>query len=165
MTQTMRRASGYRATSPAPSLEANQKYLCYAPRRMDLTHKIVRRLLRDDDVEFSRNKNFDAYEDPMVKRALRIYRHLRSVEDDLLAAGGGDVTLEAVEREDEQVVVRLSYPAGNARRESFVTEEEWELLLESERIADILTRLVDVATENEAALIERWGAKIEDTSE
>lgn len=129
---------------------------------MDLTHKIVRRLLRDDDVEFSRNKNFDAYEDPMVKRALRIYRHLRSVEDDLLAAEGGDVTLEAVEREDEQVVVRLSYPAGNARRDSFVTEEEWELLLESERVSGILNRLLDAVSDEEAELIERWNANTEE---
>lgn len=129
---------------------------------MDLTHKIVRRLLRDDDVEFSRNKNFDAYEDPMVKRALRIYRHLRSVEEDLLAAENGDVTLEAVEREDEQVVVRLSYPAGNARRASFVTEEEWQLLLESDRINKILTRLLTAVSHEQAALIERWHSPSEE---
>ncbi len=123
---------------------------------MDLTHKIVRRLLRDDDVEFSRNRNFDAYEDPLVKRALRIYRHLRSVEDDLIAAADGDVAIEAVEREDDSVVIRLTYPAGNARRESFVTEEEWRLLLESERVTDILKRLLEGATEYEMELLERW---------
>lgn len=112
---------------------------------MDLTHKIVRRLLRDDEVGFSRNKNFDSYEDPMVKRALRIYRHLRSVERDLLAAGEGHVEIEAVSREGKSVTVRLSFPAGGGQRHSYLTDQEWDLLVESERVADILRRLLDEA--------------------
>lgn len=113
---------------------------------MDLTHKIVRRLLRDDDVSFSRNKNFEAHEDAMVKRAVRIYRHLRSIEDDLLAAESGAVELEAVHLDDPQVTVRLSYPSSGAQRESFLTAQEWDLLLESDRVAETLRRLLDEAS-------------------
>ncbi|MEZ4460668.1 MAG: hypothetical protein R3E66_13260 [bacterium] len=112
---------------------------------MDLTYKIVRRLLRDREVDFSRNRNFEAYEDPNVKRALRIARHLQSVERDLLAADGEDVTLQAVEQDDAQVVVRLAYRSGNGRRVSFLTPQEWQLLLESERIRAVLERLLDAA--------------------
>lgn len=112
---------------------------------MDLTHKIVRRLLRDDDVAFSRNKNFEAHEDPMVKRAVRIYRHLRSVERDLLDAAHGEVEVVAVDREPERVTVRLTFPASGGRRESYLTEQEWDLLTESERVSDILQRLLDEA--------------------
>lgn len=112
---------------------------------MDLTYKIVRRLLRDREVEFSRNRNFEAYEDQRVKRALRIARHLQSVEKDLLAAGGEEVTLQAVEQQGGQVVVRLSYRSGHGRRVSFLTPSEWALLLESERIRDVLERLLDEA--------------------
>lgn len=115
---------------------------------MDLTYKIVRRLLRDDEVSFSRNKNFEAHEDPIVKRAVRIYRHLRSVEDDLLSADDGDVELQAVEREAERVTVRLSFPTGGGRRASFLSEQEWDLLTESDRVSDILERLLDEATED-----------------
>ncbi len=115
---------------------------------MDLTYKIVRRLLRDDEVSFSRNKNFEAYEDPMVKRAVRIYRHLRSVEDDLLSADDGDVELEAVERDEENVTVRLSFPTGGGKRASFLSEQEWDLLTESDRVSDILERLLDEAPED-----------------
>lgn len=114
---------------------------------MDLTFKIVRRLLRDDDVDFSRNRNFEAYEDPMVKRAVRIYRHLRSVEDDLLAAGDGPIELEAVEETGEGVVVRLTYAAGKGHRESYLTRREWQLLLESERVSAILARLLADASQ------------------
>ena len=113
---------------------------------MDLTHKIVRRLLRDDDVGFSRNKNFDAYEDPMVKRAFRIYRHLRSIERDLLSASDGSVEIEAVLRSEGRVTVRLSFPSGGGKRHSYLTNKEWELLVECQEVSDVLRRLLDDAS-------------------
>lgn len=113
---------------------------------MNLTHKIVRRLLRDDDVSFSRNKNFEAHEDAIVRRAVRLYRHLRSIEADLLAAGLGEVRLEAVEHGASRVTVRLRYPASGGRRESYLSEQEWDLLMESSRIAEILRQLLDEAS-------------------
>jgi hypothetical protein len=119
---------------------------------MDLTFKIVRRLLRDDEVGFSRNRNFEAYEDPKVKRAVRIYRHLSSVEDDLLEVGGG-VDLEAVERDEGRVVIKLSFAEGSGRRVSFLTPREWGLLLENERVTDILVDLVDEASENTRGML------------
>ena len=114
---------------------------------MDLTHKIVRRLLRDDDVAFSRNKNFEAFEDPRVQRALRIFRHLRSVEDDLLAVGGSDgaVRLEGVDRHGDQVTVRLVFAERRGHRVSYLTASEWLLLLENDRVSDILRSLIDGA--------------------
>lgn len=119
---------------------------------MDLTFKIVRRLLRDDEAGFSRNRNFEAYEDPKVKRAVRIYRHLSSVEDDLLEVGGG-VDLEAVERDEGRVVIKLSFAEGSGRRVSFLTPREWGLLLENERVTDILVDLVDEASENTRGML------------
>lgn len=122
---------------------------------MDLTHKIVRRLLRDDDVQFSRNRNFEAYEDPRVKRALRIFRHLRSVEEDLLEVEpAGEVDLEAVERDRGRVVVRLRFGEGRGRRISFLSPAEWELLLENERVTRILRGLLDHATKETRQMIE-----------
>ncbi len=117
---------------------------------MDLTYRIVRRLLRDDDVQFSRNRNFEAYEDPQVKRAMRLYRHLRSLEEDLLALGEGDkVDLETVERREDQVTVKLVFSEQKGRRISYLDPREWELLLENERVSGILRGLMeraDVAT-------------------
>ena len=121
---------------------------------MDLTFKIVRRLLRDDDVSFSRNQNFEAYEDPKVKRAVRIYRHLSSVEDDLLELEpGGGVELEAVERDEGRVVVKLSFAEGGGQRVSFLTPQEWELLLENDRVTDILERLMERASTETTELL------------
>jgi len=122
---------------------------------MDLLYKIVRRLLRDDDVDFSRNRNYEAYDDPMVRRAVRIYRHLRSVEKDLLAAEDGDVELTALERSGSRIVVRLALESGDGRRESFLEQREWDMLLESDRVSGILHRLLDDAPrETQKILVE-----------
>ncbi len=115
---------------------------------MDLTYLIVRRLLRDDDVQFSRNRNFEAYEDPQVKRAMRLYRHLQSLEDDLLALDDPQtVRLQAVERDEEQVTVRLVFSRQKGRRISYLAPREWELLLENERVSDILRTVMQRADE------------------
>lgn len=113
---------------------------------MDLTYRIVRRLLRDDDVQFSRNRNFEAYEDPQVKRAMRLYRHLQSLEDDLLALEQQDsVDLETVERTKDQVTVKLVFSEQKGRRISYLKPREWALLLENDRISGILRQLLDDA--------------------
>lgn len=113
---------------------------------MDLIHRIVRRLLRDDDVSFSRNRNYEAYEDPQVQRALRLYRHLRSLEEDLLRlADGAEARLEAVEQEGDQVVVRLVFRERKGRRVSYLQPKEWHLLLENQRVYDILRELLEQA--------------------
>lgn len=113
---------------------------------MNLTYRIVRRLLRDDDVQFSRNRNFEAFEDPKVQRAMRLYRLLRSLEADLLALGDkGQVRLEAVERDDEQVVIRLSFDEANGRRVTYLEPPEWQLLLESDAVAKMLRQAMTSA--------------------
>jgi hypothetical protein len=115
---------------------------------MDLTYKIVRRLLRDDDVVFSRNRNFEAFDDPKVKRAMRLYRHLRSLERDLLSLGeAGSALLEAVESEGDVVTVRLSFEGPGATRTSYLSAREWALLLENQTVHDILCQLIDEAPE------------------
>lgn len=117
---------------------------------MDLTYKIVRRLLRDDDVKFSRNQNFEAFEDARVQRAVRIYRHLRSLEHDLLALQGADAKarLETVDNNGEQMTVRLSFSEHNGFRISYITRREWLLLLENERVSAILLELIDQASDD-----------------
>ena len=56
---------------------------------MNRTYTIVQTLLRHGEAGFSRNKNFEAYREPEVQRAVKIFRHLRSVRNDLLRVGEG----------------------------------------------------------------------------
>lgn len=52
-------------------------------------------MLRDRAV-LSRNKNFDAFDDPRLRHATSIVRHLRALEADILAFGiHGDVAQDA----------------------------------------------------------------------
>jgi len=128
---------------------------------MDLIYRIVRRLLRDREVSFSRNRNFDAYEDAMVKRAARIARHLESVERDLLAVGAGAASLRAIEEDDGEVRVHLHVHGGKMRRMSVLRPEEWALLLERDEIADVLDQLAETLTEDEQ---RAWLARVPDLS-
>lgn len=125
---------------------------------MELTYKIVRRLLRDQEVGFSRNKNYEAYEDTRVQRAVRIFRHLRSVENDLLKIAPGDpdsqVELDALERDKQRVVIRLVFADAGGRRASFLSSAHWELLLENDRVTDILQELLERATTETRESIE-----------
>jgi hypothetical protein len=110
---------------------------------MNRTYTIVQTLLRHGEEGFSRNKNFEAYKEPEVQRAVRIFRHLRSVRDDLLRVGDG-VTLEALgERPDGALTLRLTFDGGAAgRRMTVLDPMEWELLLEDERLVNVLGGLI-----------------------
>ncbi len=114
---------------------------------MELTYQIVRRLFRDGDTELSRNKNFSAYEDPMVRRARRIWRHLASVEQDLLQlddpthAQLADLSYE----EDGAVRISLVLEEGRATRRSALTLQDWQLLLENEAVRQTLDALIERA--------------------
>jgi len=123
---------------------------------MDLTYKIVRRLFRDDDVSFSRNKNFEAYDDPTVRRAVRIYHHLESVENDLLElAPGGDVVLETIEHDHDRVVLQLTFADSDTRRISYLTPKDWKLLLENDRVTSILESLLEEADPETRSLLRQ----------
>jgi hypothetical protein len=110
---------------------------------MKLTYQIVRRLLRDKDAQLSRNRNFAAYEDPTVQHAARIFRHLRSVEEDLLRLGSEQVRLMGARREGEGLVLELELDDGKVRRTSMLSAAEWGLLLENSAVSDRLEQLLE----------------------
>jgi len=114
---------------------------------VDLVYKVVQRLLRDDDVGFSRNRNFDAYEDATIRHAAKIFRHLKSVEDNLLSAPEGEVAIDAVEHQSSKIVIRLTFTASNATRISYLNAREWKLLLANGRVAEILRQALDATPE------------------
>ena len=118
---------------------------------MKLTYQIVRRLLRDKDAKLSRNRNFAAYEDPTVQHAARIFRHLRSVEQDLLRLEPGQVRLSGARREGEMLELELELDDGKVRRTSVLSAMEWGLLLENSAVSERLEQLLDELAEDERA--------------
>ncbi|ABC80350.1 hypothetical protein [Anaeromyxobacter dehalogenans] len=88
----------------------------------DFVIRAVERLREDPG--FSRNRYFLALSSPEGKRALRIHRHLRSLEHDL-----SDGATATVARDAERV--RLTLRGKRGARTAWLTRAEYRLLLTS----------------------------------
>jgi hypothetical protein len=86
--------------------------------------RAVRRMREDPG--FSRNRHFLALSSPEGRRAVRIARHLRSIEADL--ARGWPAR---VERRDGRVLVTVAYRGGT--RAAWLTGSEFRMLLSNPR--------------------------------
>jgi hypothetical protein len=82
--------------------------------------RVVRRLRSEPS--FSRNRHFAAFSSAEGRRALRIHRHLRSIERDLSA--GSTATLD---RGDGRFALTLRSPRGG-HRTAFLTASEFRIL-------------------------------------
>lgn len=101
----------------------------------DRTLPIVRRL-RDDPAAMSRNRNFHAFVDPTGFRALRIARHLRSVER--AVRGGASCQAERPAQADGLVRVRMEHPEIRATRTAYLSPQEYAMLLEDPEVCALL---------------------------
>jgi hypothetical protein len=95
----------------------------------DFVTRAVERLRGDPG--FSRNRYFHALSSPEGKRALRIHRHLRSLERDLSAGASATVAREA-ER------VRLVLRGKRSSRTAWLTRAEFRLLCTSPIVRAVL---------------------------
>lgn len=105
-----------------------------------LTKKIITRLFFQDD-GFSRNKNFASYEDPKVRRAARLYRHIKSLEEDILNYGRPEnvfVDEPAPEKDTGEARIQLTIQDLNYRRTAYLTPFELEMLRQNPKVCEIL---------------------------
>jgi hypothetical protein len=86
---------------------------------------VMRAVLRlREEPGFSRNRHFHALSSPEGRRALRIHRHLRSLERDLSAGADASITRDA-ER------YRITLRGARGSRTAWLTRAELRLLLGS----------------------------------
>jgi hypothetical protein len=88
----------------------------------DFVARVIRRLRQEPG--FSRNRHFMAFSSPEGKRALRIHRHLRSIETDL--SRGCEATLE---RTADRIAVTLR--SKSTVRTAWLTGDEFRILCTS----------------------------------
>jgi hypothetical protein len=88
----------------------------------DFVERVVRRLRAEPG--FSRNRHFLAFASAEGRRALRIHRHLRSIERDL-ARGSSATVVRGAER------VRLTLRSKWGLRTAWLTPSEFRLLCAS----------------------------------
>ena len=103
--------------------------------------ELVARMRRD---AFSRNRNFDAFAkaDADAARARRLWRYLRSLEQDLSAFGSRSGVQLRVERHGDggrRVVIEV--PEVRMRRVAILTAEEYALLREHPDACAVLDRV------------------------
>ena len=89
---------------------------------IDFVERAVLRLREEPG--FSRNRHFAAFSSPEGRRALRIHRHLRSIERDL----SGGCSASAIHEADR---VRLDLVGARGRRSAWLTRSEYRILLMS----------------------------------
>lgn len=89
---------------------------------VDFVTQAVRRLRTDPG--FSRNRFYLALSSPEGRRALRIHRHLRSLERDLAAGHAATVAREAHR-------VRLTLRGRRGERTAWLTRAEFRLLCDA----------------------------------
>ncbi len=88
----------------------------------DFVERVVLRLREEPG--FSRNRHFLAFSSLEGRRALRIHRHLRSIERDL--SRGSSATVDrAADR------VRLTLRSKSGLRTSWLTQDEFRILCAS----------------------------------
>jgi hypothetical protein len=88
----------------------------------DFIERVVRRLREEPG--FSRNRHFAAFSSPEGRRALRIHRHLRSIERDL--ARGSIATVERDAGDGDRV--RITLRSRRGLRVAWLTRAELRLL-------------------------------------
>jgi hypothetical protein len=93
-----------------------------------------------DKPPLTRNRNFHTFETAEGRRALRVSRHLRSVEKDLIAqlAQGLSPRVTCHRNGKELVSVELEYRAVKGRRTAYLTREEFEILLGNKMLHGVL---------------------------
>lgn len=80
---------------------------------------------------FSRNRHFLAFSSPEGRRALRIHRHLRSIERDLSAGSTATVDRGAAR-------VRLTLRSKRGHRTAFLSPSEFRILCTSPLVRSAL---------------------------
>jgi hypothetical protein len=111
------------------ALDAARRWREAFPVTLSAILELVRRMRRED---FSRNRNYDAFEGTDgATRARRLWRYLRSLERDLAANAariGAGVSLRIEPRAEGGRRITIEVPEVRMRRTAFVSAEEYALL-------------------------------------
>jgi hypothetical protein len=91
--------------------------------------RAVRRMRQDSG--FSRNRHFVALSSPEGRRAVRIARHLRSIERDLEKGWPA-----RAEHRDGRVLLTVAYRGGS--REAWLSSAEYRMLLDNPAVRTAL---------------------------
>ena len=102
-----------------------------------LLYLIVRRIL-DDQTPFSRNQNFEAYNDALVRQARRIATFLERVSQSVLSMQGSEHRLHVLRRTSGGEIV-LGIHGERVRFEHTLNPNQWQVLRAQRRVVHVLS--------------------------
>ena len=107
----------------------------------DYVRRLVRRI-GEAGKPLSRNRHFHTFATPLGRRALKLSRQLRSLARDILAlaAESGPIQVERGVGGDGAVRILIHLTRLKARRTAYLSEGEWELLLQEAGVREALAR-------------------------
>jgi hypothetical protein len=100
-------------------------------------YELIRRLRSG----LSRNRNFELFQQPTARRALRVHLMLRQLEKDLLRhADGASIRVQTADAGPQEgpLILEIVVPALKLRRRVHLRRQELELLCQNPEIARIL---------------------------
>lgn len=92
------------------------------------------------DTHFSRNRNFEAYDDPRFRQAIALYRRLRALLSDLERAAHDGTRLHVF---DDPRSVRLEFRGERYSRSVILDRKLWNVLLLHPKARTMLHVLVE----------------------
>lgn len=130
-----------------PKPTVSRVYYC-----MNLTYQIVRALFQNDSMVISRNKAFESFGDPVVRRAVRLHRLLRSVEVALLGIEVEHLLCFHVRSEENNIVIHWCCDNSviKSSRTATLPQPEWDLLMERDDVAKKVAALIQFTTVNKS---------------
>ncbi|HEY3448855.1 MAG TPA: hypothetical protein VGK67_21020 [Myxococcales bacterium] len=107
----------------------------------DFVRKLVARI-GESGRPLSRNKHFHTFETPLGRQALKVSRRLRSLSKDILVQTKEGGTLRVEHQSDQAGKLRivLHFARVKARRTVYLSQGEWELLLQEPGVREIVER-------------------------
>ena len=108
---------------------------------------IVEKLHKRPRPENSKKKGKGKYNfsDPTALRALRIHRHLRALENDILehaGAGNGKPAVSMqVDSDSKQIVISIRNDEVHCSRVAYLSSREFSLLRKNRKVANVLRKL------------------------
>ncbi len=97
-------------------------------------YSIVERL-REQTKDSSRNKQFFNFTDPVALRALRIHRHLRALEEEILDPTTKRTITICFDPRSGRIVLNIRNDEIHCSRVAYLTQEEYTFLRRNRDIA------------------------------
>ncbi|NMB76778.1 MAG: hypothetical protein GYA21_16800 [Myxococcales bacterium] len=97
-------------------------------------YSIVERL-REQTKDSSRNKQFFNFTDPVALRALRIHRHLRALEEEILDSTTKRTITICFDPRSGRIVLNIRNDEIHCSRVAYLTQEEYTFLRRNRDIA------------------------------